>query len=142
MPLPFVFILETGGRGPATEAGGTSHRISDIPHITCPHANGGGSEPGRAGPGRAVAQVGAGDAGAEVGAKVKRGRTVAQCTAGAMFGVPDAMFALNTDSCPEVTATGCGATAASALAARLAALSARYLSSMDSGQGLGLRFRV
>ena len=136
VPLPFVFILETGGCGPATGAGGTGHRISDIPHTTCLHANGGGSEPRRAGPGRAVAQVGAGDAGADVGGKVKRGRTVAQCAAeGAIFGVPDAMFAINTDSCPERTATGGGATAAAALAARLAAFSAKYLSSRESGQG-------
>ena len=96
----------------------------------------GGSKPGRAGPGRAVAQVGAGDDGAEVGGNVKRGRTVAQCTSGAGA----IWLALKTDSCPAATGGGARAggraVAAAALAARLAALSARYRSSMDSGQGL------
>ena len=76
MLLAFVFILETGGWGPGSGLG-----FSDISH------NGGGSKPGRAGPGRAVAQVGAGDDGAEVGGNVKRGRTVPQCTALAGVGV-------------------------------------------------------
>jgi hypothetical protein len=96
------------------------------------------SKPGRAGPGRAVAQVGAGDAGAEVGGNVKRGRTVAQCTSGAgAIWLP-----LKMDSCPVATGAGATAggrtTAAAALAARLAALPARNRSSIDSEQGLGL----
>ena len=91
----------------------------------------GGSKPGRAGPGRAVVKVGAGDDGAEYGANVNRGQTGPKCTAGA-----GEIFALNTDSCPATI--GGGATGAADLAARLVALSARYLSSMDSEQGLGL----
>ena len=68
----------------------------DIPHLF----RGGGTEPGRASPGRAVAQVVAGACGAKVGAKVNRGRTVAQCTAhfGANLGGPESMFAKNADS--------------------------------------------